>query len=125
MKISKVYLLNIIVGAICIWHFYIFAYVIIFYTLRDRNINLTSLLGNIDRVYLGFAYLICGINFCMRKSWARYLCIFLSSWSLVINLSLIYILKDPIATIAIICYVIIYLIILYIVTRPDIKALFR
>jgi hypothetical protein len=125
MKISKVNFLINIVAVICIWHFLMFVSMNISNVFETRMINLISLLKNVDKTYMAFAYLICGIGIIWRKLWSRYLCIFLYSWGFINNLSLIYILKETIITILIVCYVIIYLSIIYFFTRPKVKEQFR
>ena len=125
MKITKLNLVINVVGAICVWHFLMFVYVTISNVFDTRILNLTNILGNAGRIYIAFAYLLCGIGITMRKLWARYLCIFLYSWGSINNLSLIYIFKETIITILIVCYVITYLSIIYFFTRPKVKEQFR
>ena len=124
MKISKVNFVINIVAVIAIWHFLQFVSITLFDVFGTR-INLISLLKNVDKAYMAFAYLICGIGIIWRRLWSRYLCIFVYSWGSINNLSLIYILKDTIITILIVCYVITYLSIIYFFTRPIVKEQFR
>ena len=125
MKISKVNFVINIVAVISIWNFLMFISVAVFDVFGTRIINLINLLKNVDKTYMAFAYLICGIGIFWRKLWSRYLCIFLYSWGCINNLSLIYILKETILTSLIICYAIIYLSIIYFFTRPKVKEQFR
>ena len=98
----------------------------LFLTLRElAEINFAVIGSNVSTIYLVNAYLVCGFGIVKRKSWARYLGIFLSLWGFITRLPVIYFITDTVTKIVSICISILPLAIIYYLTRLKVKEQFK
>jgi len=91
---------------------------------RVKTIDLRTILNNANGIFLFFSYLVCGIGIMKRKIWARYISIFLLAWFFANNTPLI-IYTENWSKSVLVVFSVISLIIIYYLSLPNIKELFK